>query len=678
MTRQEGMSCTAKEAVSADTQRPWEGSPMLLLTSTIDARKTGDLAEKMTAIEMTSASLIIPLEEMQGLRRLGFSVFQTDLDQMGTNEVEEGVWDWSVPDTHLEACRRAGGMWSLAAHFHVPPPWFADTHEFAPLRCLEHGAPFPGWSIWHSGAVAFRRAGCRALRERYGDDLYALWVGIHGDYGENEYPAGYRVCHAGERREWGERFGDAHDHEGWWCGDELARADFRKRMVDKYGCVEALNAAWGTSFVSGEEITYPASPGQRRYWLDFTRWYHDSMTRFSVAVTKVAQEELPGVRLFWLLGGPYEDPRLGQDQSALARAAAETGIEIRSSHGGHTTFATNYATMFKRIGSACKSYGVPFWSEPPYTIDAAGNVARIFEAVSCGAVAYYDWAWNPLEAPVRRTYERFGCYLTQEKPVVDVALLYPETHHLLNTDEDPNVRGYPQRFQEAASQLREVFDFDIVDERMIADGALGPYRVLVFLEGDVIEASTLESIAAWARSGGVAVTYDLGRVETVEGDRGPWLELFGIDGEIRPGQQSGPMEWKEPGFLKHLSGWKGPVTDQVCSGVAAGARVLACAAKEAAVWANPLAEGWGIMFAGSWQQSRVYYELLRDVVYNLSALDEGKGDAVAAGDSWDGVYSTLFEGGKILFYNPTGEKKDVDVSGVTVSLEPESLGHVFL
>ncbi len=651
---------------------------MLLATSTIDAKRTGHPAEKMTAIEMTSASLILSAEEMQRLRALGFSVFQTDLDQMGTNEIGDGVWDWQVTDTHHRACTAAGAKWSLAAHFHVPPPWFQEAYEFVPLRCMAHNAPFPGWSIWHPGAVEFKDRGYRALARQYGGQISALWVGVHGDYGENEYPTGYRAFHAAEAKEWRDRFGDAHDHPGWWCQDEFARADFRRRMVDKYGSLAKLNSAWTTGFEIETDIAYPVSEQQKRYWLDFVQWYMDSMVRFSVATARVAQQHLPATRLFWLLGGPCEDPRMGQDQSGLAKAANELGIEIRSSHGCHLPFAENYATMFKRIGSACKFYGVPFWSEPPYTVDAAGTVGRIFEAVSCGAAAYYDWAWNPLEPTVARAYEDYGCYLTTERPITDVALFYPTTYHLLNANEDPLQVDYPQRFREAAATLREVFDFDIVDERMIADGALSQYRVLVFLEGDTVEASTLESVAEWGGTGGVAVTYDLGNVATVDGDPAPWREIFGIAGALESTEKCLPIETAYEHFLQHSSENEGVATDQVCSRIAAGARVLVGNQEAAAVWACSTGKGWGIMFAGTWEKRQTYYDLLRDVVYRLSTFDAAKQDAPAIACRWDGVYATLFEGGKVLFYNPTDETKHLDLFGATMDLAPVSLKHACL
>lgn len=663
--------------ISADKSKPWDGIPMLWATSTID---NGAVMEAVSHDDFFGCFLdrgLMPVEKLQKFRALGFEAFQTDSDHLNTNEVKEGRWDWCLEDAHLKVAREAGGKWHFFAHFHVPPSWFRNKAEFVPMRCLEHGEAFPGWSIWHPGAVEFQEKGYGALRQQYGDVISVLLVGVHGDYGETEYPAGYRFDQEHTAKEWRKVLGDAHDDKGWWCADDFARADFRARMMAKYGALEDLNTAWGTDFKTEQGITYPLAVGQRRYWLDFVQWYLDSITRFSAAITRAARKHFPGTRTAWLLGGG-EDPRNGQDQSGLAKAAAEVGGEIRSTHGSFQTFARNYGSMFKRIASACKFYGVPFWSEPPSVVSAEGTVGRIFETVSCGGIAYYDWTCNPLVPEVQKVYEEYGRYLTQEKPLVDVALFYPSSYHLLNGKEESPRRNYPERFAEAARDIREVVDFDILDERMIADGALDTYRVLVFLEGNVVEASTLGSVAGWIEKGGVAVTYDTGRVETVEGDAQPWREMFGVAGDLRATKESFSVREEHRASFRRLSDLNGLSPGQAYPQDDPAVRILAGSEQEAVLWAKALGEGWAIMFAGGWEARRAYYELLRDLVYHLSAFDPKKKDALAVDDRWDGVYSTFFEGGKVLFYNPTEETKSVDCCGAAIDLGPVSLRHVFL
>src|SRR5205823_568503 len=67
-----------------------------------------------------------------------------------------------------------------------------------------------------------------------GTSVASLYVGIHGDYGEAGLMMGARVSVPGQKEDWMARFGNLHDHLGWWCNDPLARADFRASMLQKY------------------------------------------------------------------------------------------------------------------------------------------------------------------------------------------------------------------------------------------------------------------------------------------------------------------------------------------------------------------------------------------------------------------------------------------------------------
>ena len=112
-----------------------------------------------------------------------------------------------------------------------------------------------------------------------GTSIASLYVGVHGDYGESGLMMGARVNVPEQKEDWQRRFGNLHDHLGWWCHDPLARADFRAAMLQKYGTLAALNAAWKRDLKTPEEIVYPAAPRveARREWLDFVQWYDASV-----------------------------------------------------------------------------------------------------------------------------------------------------------------------------------------------------------------------------------------------------------------------------------------------------------------------------------------------------------------------------------------------------------------
>ena len=194
----------------------------------------------------------------------------------------------------------------------------------------------------------------------------------------------------------------------------------------------------------------------RRYWLDFVQWYYDSMTRFTGEVCRIARKHFPNALLELPVGGGSEDLMYGQDTTAIPKIAKRYNVHIRSTHGGFQPFAQNYAGMLKKIATPCKFYDVPHWLEPPGAISPDGEVSRIMEAISCGNYGFWDWGANPMTAADK--FREYTNYFTREHPVVDVALFFPTTDHRLHPQ-----TTFPQKLQTIGSELRDVMDFDMVE-----------------------------------------------------------------------------------------------------------------------------------------------------------------------------------------------------------------------
>ncbi|HQK95948.1 MAG TPA: hypothetical protein PLD23_20795, partial [Armatimonadota bacterium] len=105
-------------------------------------------------------------------------------------------------------------------------------------------------------------------------------------------------------------------------------------------------------------------------------------------------------------------------------------------------------------------------------------------------------------------------------------------------------------------------------------------------------------------------------------------------------------------------------------------QMLAQAGGAPAAWAVPRGRGWVIVWAGMCnddRERRTASELLRDVVYNLSALDGTKADALELDTAWDSVYTTLLANGEAVVYNDSTEPRAVTIGGQTLDLPPKSL-----
>jgi len=319
-------------------------------------------------------------ENNQLVKVLGFSHAQTDSDHLTVNEPKPGRWDWTSADAGLAAMQRAGMKWQYFPHFHWPPEWYRKSSRFVPSIGLRSKRRLGAMSLWSPDIVPWFDHGYAALAQHYGhgtNQLYAIYLGIHGDFGETIFPMGW---HPDERKRFGEEGTGTAD---FWCGDDYARADFRRFAQAKYGTLRKLNAAWGTRFGEFVQVVYPpgaadaaagipGTPQGRRYWLDFVEWYYGSMTKFTGEICRIARHYFPRTLLELPVGGGSENVLYGQDTSALPKIARRYGVHIRSTHGGYAPFAQGYAAMLKRIATSCRIYEVPHWLEPPGGITPEG------------------------------------------------------------------------------------------------------------------------------------------------------------------------------------------------------------------------------------------------------------------------------------------------------------------
>lgn len=619
---------------------------------------------------MTLATNVMTHPQNKLVKSLGFSILQTDSDHLSTNEVSPGVWDWSDADRGLEASMRVGLRWQYFPHFHWANEWLKKTDKFVPSTCIGHGWKIGAMSVWSPYILDLIDNGYKAMADHYGsgtDKVKAIYLGIHGDFGETMYPMG---LHPDEIK----RFGvEGSGHNDWWCGDAFARKDFQSTMQNKYETIDKLNTSWGTNLTSFNDINYPLpvpdikNVQDRHRWLDFLNWYNRSLTQYTEDICRIARSHFPEALMQIPIGGGDVNVLYGTEHTAYAKSAKKYGVHIRSTHGGYLPVPQNYASMLRLIATSCKFYKVPFWSEPPGGISEEGEVGRFFESISCGSYGYWDWGSNPVASP--NVFRKYRNFLTRENPVVDVAFFWPTTNIHLH----PEV-GMPQRFVEGAAAIRDVMDYDILDESLIEDGALKDYRVLALFEGEYVKASTLEKIADWVRAGGVVVSYNYGPVFDVDGDNSIWRNLFGITEHSSTSTVESKLISRSP-FIEYS---KSRICDATMSQLAPGVVALAAVQGQPAIWANSVGKGYGIYYAGSWDTRSSYYELLRDVVYNLHALDANHRNAIEVDKDWDGVYCTLLPSHEVILYNQNKTAVTKKIGAKTIKMEPVSLQSIML
>jgi len=473
-------------------------------------------------------------------RSLGVTSIESYVTWESCERDGEGKWDWSHWDKQVKILKDNDLKWVpfiILGPAYSTPNWFRASKDHVPCRCLEHEIDSKIESRWNPNLPRYIERFISEFAKRYGKTgvIESVLLGIQGDYGE----AIYSVTGGG----WTFNIpGEYHNHPGYWCADEYALASFRRYAEAKYGSADAINKAWGTSFASPATVDFPGrkeglaafearlagklggdstSPlnlpdGQaRRRWLDFIEWYRAEMTDWSEWWIKTTRKYFPTTPIYLCTGGDAE-PHHGSNFAEQCRVAAKHDAGVRI-----TNEASDYATNFvitRWVASAGKHYGAYFGFEPAGAEDEKGIVARIYNATASGANQLHDYNPNVVSSQSRIDAQRahIKWLFHVPKPVVPVALWYP------NVDMTLHWGGYFHK----AGMLRDLVDYDYVDETMLRSGALAAHKVLVILHGTVMEKGDADLIAKWIAEGGRAIVMGVEKFESVEGTLEPETLLF--------------------------------------------------------------------------------------------------------------------------------------------------------
>ncbi|MCX6361660.1 MAG: family 14 glycosylhydrolase [Armatimonadetes bacterium] len=460
-------------------------------------------------------------------KAMGGTSIQTYVTWETCERAGEGQWDWKAWDGAAATLKRHGLKWIpflIVSPSYATPRWYRQGPEHAPAVCLEHGVASDIQSLWSPHIRARVDRFLRAFAERYAASglLESVNLGIQGDYGEAIYPVS------------GGWTGDYHQHPGFWCGDERARADFRRWARRRYPALPGLNAAWGTAFATPEAVTYPAnrtagaaaagSGQERRRWLDFVEWYRGAMTDLADFWLAAARRHFGRTPIYLCTGGDAP-PAHGSQFAEQCRVAAKHGASIRITNEG-SDYPGNFL-LTRWVATAGRHYGAPFGFEPAALEDEVGAVARIFNATTSGAVQLADKHYNTVKKPSQRAVIEANLRHLFHAPRVrpPVALWYPNTALTLE--------GKSWTQAPDAYLLRKLTDLDYVDETLLRAGALAQHRVLVMVHGSVMEAEDARRLEGWVLRGGRLFVVNVPRLESVERSSLPEQLLFGAESKGR-------------------------------------------------------------------------------------------------------------------------------------------------
>jgi hypothetical protein len=421
-------------------------------------------------------------------------------------ETKPGQWDWSPYQENAREIRKAGLKYVPYVWVQNLPSWVRHGADARFATCLEHGKASEFLSVFSPKTVEAYDRIFAQVKGALGAQIDALRIGSPCDYGETHYPAGAAS----------QAFPVAHTHMGWWVGEPEAHGHFLRWVEKKYGRVDRLNAAWVTRF-PGFEFDYPRDPTSARRWLDFVEWYHEALIERLGVLFDAARKHFPETPICVNLGWPFEKIVLGQDLSGLVKMLASKRMIVRSPTGPVVTHLYT-----RRVATAARFYHPPRLSTEP--VDGSAPPAEIagalFKDLTTGATWHFDYPENMERG--RELFRHARSLPRHDYPRIDAAIFFSRTAHRL--DDWDNWRtgfqgGYPEGMAPWLEGLRDILDYDVVDERLIDDGALRTYRLLIWPFGTRVESCTMAKIRDWVEHGGTLLVRDLPALRTVEGDR---------------------------------------------------------------------------------------------------------------------------------------------------------------
>ena len=477
-------------------------------------------------------------------------------------EKEPGKIDFSSYDVLVEKLKKHNLKWVpflILGPEYATPQWFQESKESVFAKCLEHKEESKIQSIWNPDLPKYIDRFLRLVSEHYQDKsiFESILLGISGNWGEAIYPdkGGFHA--------------NFHTHLGWWCGDEYARSSFVNSIFNKYQSLAKINIAWDTNFQKIEEIkppplnnktkgkliyylvnilskfppsfkkylriirngisalteqtffltaevgTQPAkinSKKEKQYWLDFVGWYIDSMTTFAEFWLKAARKYFPTTEIYLVTGGIGE-PAAGADFSQQVKVAQKYNAGVRI-----TNQSDDYSQSFilsRLVSSAARFYNSYFNTEEAGVNEPEAIIMRLFDAVVSGADGFYckSIIGTGKDLCTKKNFE-LG------KPTKGAANLSKNLHYLLRAERPiiKNAVFWPNTsiaFESAiitsiynkAAQIRDILDFDLIDEKMILDGALENYKFFVVLAGEIPEGEVSNKVKNWERRGGKLIIF---------------------------------------------------------------------------------------------------------------------------------------------------------------------------
>jgi hypothetical protein len=233
-------------------------------------------------------------------------------------------------------------------------------------------------------------------------------------------------------------------------------------------------------------------------------WYHQAIIDFAGQSVKTLLKYYPATKVRLKPGGTaggINPIAWGTYSPGYAKMAAPYRIVLQPADCQGAVFADKW------LGTAYQFYGVTLSTEPAGSLDRDAFVRRMFSDASCGASQLFTYEFERHIPEIQKYVHLY----TGAAGETQIAVYCPTTLYRLGGDLQPTIA--------AAVPLRDLCEFDVLDELLIADGALTTtrYGMLLIFQGDIVEQVVLDRMNAFATAGGQIIQIGDAPIRNVQG-----------------------------------------------------------------------------------------------------------------------------------------------------------------
>jgi len=410
------------------------------------------------------------------------------------------------------------------------------------------------------------------------------------------------------------------------CFSETSIKDFQAFVKEDYGTIDKLNAEYGTSHATFDEVlpvsleATLADPALVPVWIDHRRHCDTIWARHIARACNWLKEGSPGTRAGYdgsndTGHGPRNGALTATDYLQLSRAMDSNGLYywpyqldcVRDFSAPGTLIGGGWFAGYEqmwRAGHDPLAHGWWIWNA---TLRGANSV-WIFAGLGTGHwstiahdFSFYDYFQNALRQT--RILKQGVARLFMGATRVDdgFAVFYSPSSMLLASLEDPK-DGFWNSAASVSTVLGETpFQYRMIADVQVEQGALaaGDYRVLYMPGAQCVSPEAAARILDFARSGGTVIADWRPAVADQHGKpygKGALDALFGVNQDTaRPNWIESVVKVADPALSRHVSEIASLRLDATLS--TAGGKALAGAveADAPAVIVNDFGKGRGIL-----------------------------------------------------------------------------------